>query len=185
MGGAFMFIHKINEDLALKLIQPHDAQRVFALTELSRENLRTWLPWLDTTTKLQDTQQFIQFCLKGFSENTSLTTVILFKGEIVGVVGFNSINWANKTAYIGYWLGTGYEGNGIMTNAVHALTDYAFLELQLDKVEIRAASGNKKSRSIAERLHFTMEGCIRQAEWLYDHYVDHIVYGMLAEEWDS
>jgi ribosomal-protein-serine acetyltransferase len=70
-----------------------------------------------------------------------------------------------------------------MTKVVRALTDYALKELGLHKVEIRAAVGNKKSRSIPERLGFVNEGCIRQAEWLYDHYVDHVVYGILAEEW--
>jgi ribosomal-protein-serine acetyltransferase len=102
----------------------------------------------------------------------------------VGVAGFNSINWSNKTAYIGYWLGEGFQGNGIMTKVAKALTDYAFIELGLNKVEIRAAVENKKSRSIPERLGFKNEGCIRQAEWLYDHYVDHVVYGILADEWD-
>jgi len=63
------------------------------------------------------------------------------------------------------------------------LTDYAFKELNLNKVEIRAALENKKSRGIPERLNFVNEGCNRQAEWLYDHYVDHVIYGMLAEEW--
>jgi ribosomal-protein-serine acetyltransferase len=65
------------------------------------------------------------------------------------------------------------------------LTDYAFNELKLDKVEIRVAVENKKSRGIPERLGFVSEGCIRQAEWLYDHYVDHIVYGMLAKDWNK
>ncbi|MCT2345051.1 GNAT family N-acetyltransferase [Bacillales bacterium AN1005] len=180
-----MFLHKINADLSLKLIQLNDADRVFELTEESRSYLREWLPWLDTTTKVKDTKDYIKFCLKGFSENNSLTTVILFKGDIVGVASFNSINWSNKTAYIGYWLGHAYQGNGIMINVVRALTDYAFQELQLNKVEVRAASGNKKSRSIPEKLQFTEEGSIRKAEWLYDHYVDHVVYGVLAEEWAS
>lgn len=102
-----------------------------------------------------------------------------------GVAGFNSINWSNNTAYIGYWLGEGYQGNGIMTRVAKALTDYAFTELKLNKVEIRAAVGNKKSRSIPERLGFVNEGCIRKAEWLYDYYVDHVIYGILADEWNK
>jgi ribosomal-protein-serine acetyltransferase len=43
----------------------------------------------------------------------------------------------------------------------------------------------KNSRGIPERLGFVNKGCIRQAEWLYDHYVDHVVYGKLAEEWNK
>ncbi|WP_147535960.1 GNAT family N-acetyltransferase [Bacillus marasmi] len=180
-----MFIHKINDDLSLKLIELKDSERVFELTDKSRAHLRVWLPWLDITTKPEDTTGFIKGCLKGFDENKSLNSVILFKGEIVGVAGYNSINWSNKTAYIGYWLGEEFQGNGIMTLVAKALTDYAFVGLGLHKVEIRAAVGNKKSRSIPERLNYVNEGCIRHAEWLYDHYVDHVVYGVLAEEWNK
>lgn len=180
-----MFTHKINEDLSLKLIELRDAERIFELTNDSRDYLKEWLPWLDTTTKLEDTIEFIKISLKSFSENKSLIAVILFKEEVVGVAGYNNINWSNKTAYIGYWLGAEFQGNGIMTKVAKALTDYAFKELNLSKVEIRVALENKKSRSIPERLNFVNEGCIRQAEWLYDHYVDHVIYGMLEEEWDK
>lgn len=178
-----MFIHKVDDDVSLKLIELNDAERVFELTDKSREYLREWLPWLDITKKVEDTKDYIHGCLKGYAENKSLNTVILYKGEIVGVAGFNSINWSNKTAYIGYWLGEEYQGNGIMTKVAKALTDYAINHLHLNKVEIRAAVGNKKSRSVPERLGFVNEGSIRQAEWLYDHFVDHIVYGILASEW--
>lgn len=180
-----MFIHKINDDLSLKLIEFRDSEKVFELTNKSRSYLREWLPWLDSTTKLEDTIEFIKGCLKGFAENKSLNSVILSKGEIVGVASYNNINWSNKTAYIGYWLGEEFQGNGIMTEAAKTLTDYAFNELNLNKVEIRAAVGNKKSRSVPERLNFVNEGVIRQAEWLYDHYVDHVVYGILEEEWNK
>lgn len=180
-----MFVHIINEDLSLKLIELRDGESIFELTNLSREYLREWLPWLDITTKLEDTKEYIKMSLKGFAENKSINTVILFKGQIVGVAGYNSINWSNKTAYIGYWIGKEYQGNGIITKVAKALTDYAFIELKLNKVEIRAAVGNKKSRNIPKRLGFVNEGCIRKAEWLYDHYVDHVVYGMLAEEWNK
>jgi ribosomal-protein-serine acetyltransferase len=183
MGGVMMFVHKIDEDLSLKLIEIKDGERIFQLTNHSREYLREWLPWLDSTTRLEDTLAFIRMSLNGFTENKSLTTVILFKGKIVGVAGFNSINWSNKTAYIGYWLGEEFQGNGIMTKVANALTAYAFNELSLNKVEIRVAVENKKSRSIPERLNFIKEGTIREAEWLYDHYVDHVVYGILADEY--
>ncbi|MBT2757537.1 GNAT family N-acetyltransferase [Mesobacillus foraminis] len=178
-----MFVHKINEQLSLKLIELRDAKSIFKLTNQSREYLREWLPWLDTTTKIEDTEEYIKMSLKGIAENRSLNTVILYKGSHAGVAGFNEINWSNKTAYIGYWLGEQYQGNGIMTEVAKALTDYAFNELHLNKVEIRAAVENKKSRSVPERLGFIKEGCIRQAEWLYDHYVDHVIYGILAGEW--
>ncbi|WP_416150550.1 GNAT family N-acetyltransferase [Salipaludibacillus sp. HK11] len=178
-----MFVHRIDETLSLKLIELKDGEKIFNLTNKSREYLRRWLPWLDGISKLGDTNDFIKECLQGFADNNSLNTVILHEGEIVGVAGFNDINWSNKTAYIGYWLREESQGKGIVTRVANALTIYAFKELNLNKVEIRAAVENKKSRSVPERLGFVQEGEIRQAEWLYDHYVDHVVYGMLVEEW--
>lgn len=178
-----VFTYKIDDTLSLKLIELSDAEKVFELTDASRKHLKEWLPWLNHITKVEDTEKFIQSCLNGFAENKSLTTVILYKGQIVGVASYNSIDWSNKTAYIGYWLGEKFQGNGIMTKVAKALTAYAFEVLQLNKVDIRAAVENKKSRSIPERLGYVQEGTIRQAEWLYDHYVDHVVYGMLASEW--
>ncbi|MGN8842484.1 GNAT family N-acetyltransferase [Niallia sp. HCP3S3_B10] len=180
-----MFIHKIDEEVSLKLIELRDSESIFDLTNKSRSYLREWLPWLDITTKLEDTVEFVKLSLKGFSENKSLSTVIIYKGSIVGVAGFNSLNWSNRTAQIGYWLGEEYQGNGIMVRVAKSLTDYAFSYLNVNKVEIRAAIENKKSRSIPENLGFINEGCIRQAEWLYDHYVDHVVYGMIFDEWNN
>ncbi|MEI5906897.1 GNAT family protein [Bacillus spongiae] len=179
-----MFVHKVDEDVSLKLIEVKDADKVFEMTDQSRTYLREWLPWLDFTKTVEDTKSFIEGSLKNYAENKSITTAILYKGKIVGTAGFNSLNWANKTGYIGYWLGESYQGNGIMTKVAQALTEYAFMELNMNKVEIRAAVENKKSRSIPERLGFVNEGTIRQAEWLYDHFVDHVVYGMLKEEWN-
>lgn len=180
-----MFVHQIDEDIALKLIELRDAERVFDLTNNSRDYLREWLPWLDNTTRLEGTKEFIKISLKGFAENKSMNTVIIYKGQIVGISGYNLLDWTNKIAYIGYWLGKQYQGNGIMTRVAKALTDYAFNELNINKVEIRAAVENKNSRNIPERLGFVNEGYIRQAEWLYDHYVNHVVYGMLSEEWSE
>ncbi|MGE7695182.1 GNAT family N-acetyltransferase [Lysinibacillus sp. NPDC094177] len=173
----------INPDLSLRTVELEDANTVFALTDASRAYLREWLPWLDFTKEIADTTAYIEGCIKGYKAKSSLSLVIIFRNEIVGIAGFNTINHSNKIAAIGYWLSEGAQGHGIMTKTVQALLQYAFGDLQLNKVEIRAAVGNAKSRAIPERLGFTKEGTIRAAEWLYDHYVDHVAYGMLASEW--
>ncbi len=72
-----------------------------------------------------------------------------------------------------------------MTKALNALIQYGFEELGLNRIQIKVAVENKKSRALPERLGFTQEGIIRQAEWLYDHYVDHVMYGLLADEWNK
>lgn len=180
-----MFFREIDNDLSLKLMELDDAEQLFNLTDASRSYLREWLPWVDGTTTVDDSRGFIEHTIQGFEEKRSMSLAVRYNGKMVGTAGFNNLDWSNKVAYIGYWLGEDYQGNGIMTRVARALTDYAFTELDFNRVDIRAAFENTKSRSIPERLGFVEEGQIRQAEWLYDHYVDHVVYGMLANEWEK
>ena len=102
-----------------------------------------------------------------------------------GVVGHHQIDWRNRLTSLGYWVAEEQQGRGVVTAACHALVTHAFAHARLNRVEIRCAVDNHKSRAIPQRLHFTQEGLIRDAEWLYDHFVDHIVYAMLARDWDA
>ena len=178
-----MFSREIDEGLKLRLLAAADAKELFQLTDGSREHLREWLGWVDTTTTVDDSRGFIEHTQRSFDTNKGMTCGVFYENKLAGTAGFNSFDWTNKIGYVGYWLSKDYQGLGIMTKVCTALTDYAFHELNLNKVDIRAAYENKRSRAIPERIGFTEEGKIRQAEWLYDHYVDHIVYGMLAREW--
>ncbi|RDW15209.1 RimJ/RimL family protein N-acetyltransferase [Oceanobacillus arenosus] len=180
-----MFRYEIDEDIVLQQLEILDAQVLFQLIDRSREYLRAWLPWVDGNETVDDSQAFIEHTTQALEAKKGLTTGIYFQGKLVGMAGFNSLDSQNKIGHIGYWLAEDYQGKGIMSRVARALTEYAFHELDLNRVEIRAAYENVKSRAIPNRLGFIEEGKIRQAEWLYDHYVDHVVYGMLASDWEN
>jgi ribosomal-protein-serine acetyltransferase len=180
-----MFNLVIDEEIVLKHVQESDALEMFRLTDSSRETLREWLPWVDRTKSERDSLTFIQLTLEAYEARRGVNCGIFYHGELAGMVSYNLIDWQNRTAHIGYWLGDEFQGRGIMTRAVQGLIDYGFFELDLNRIEIRAAVDNTKSRAIPERLGFRQEGRIRQAEWLYDHFVDHAVYGLLRPEWGT
>lgn len=104
---------------------------------------------------------------------------------LIGIIGYNSINWLNRTCYPGYWLSEVAQGQGLMTASLRAPVDHAFSELKLNRIDIRCATGNYKSCALPKRLGFTHEGTLRQAEWLYDKFVDHEIFGLLADEWNA
>jgi ribosomal-protein-serine acetyltransferase len=178
-----MLSHKINNDIQLKILENRHAKDLYILSDKNRVYLREWLPWVDGTTSEEHTMGFIQFSLKQFADNNGFNLGIFYKDRIAGCIGLHSIDWGNRKTTIGYWLGEEYQGNGIMTSACKTLINYIFNDLSLNRVEIRAAVSNSKSRAIPERLKFVNEGTVRQAEWIYDHYVDHVIYGMLKEDW--
>lgn len=69
-----------------------------------------------------------------------------------------------------------------MGASVRRLTEFAFDALNLHRVSIAAAVENQKSRAIPERLGFRFEGVMREAEWLYDCFVDHALYARLRTD---
>lgn len=180
-----LFYIQVNEDVSLKLLQKSDAKELFTTVNDSRDYLREWLPWVDNTKQAKDYEPVIEMWLNQFTANDGFQAGIVFKGDIVGMVGFHSIDWANRKTSIGYWLAEKYQGNGIMTDAVKTLVEIAFLKYHLNRVEIMCGVENHKSKGIPERLGFQKEGVVRDAEFLYDHFHDCVLYSMLARDWES
>lgn len=180
-----LFILHVNDELTLRMLSGRDAEPLYQLTDQSREHLKKWLPWLDEIHSVDDSLSFIKNSFQLYNDRKGITAGIFWFDQLVGVVGFNELDFKNKTGYIGYWLGENYQGKGIMTKAVSSLITYGFSDLSLNRMDLRAAKENLPSRAIAERIGFKKEGQIRQAEWLYDRYVDHIVYGLLKDEWNN
>lgn len=180
-----MLVIEVDEEITLKMMNKENAEELFAITDRSRDHLREWLPWLDYTKTKEDSLQFIMNNFQLHAEKKGVTAGVFYYGSLAGVAGYNKLDWTNKIAYIGYWLDLEHQGKGIMTRAVRALVDHAFYEYGLNRVDIRAAVGNKKSQAIPKRLGFQKEGVLRQAEWLYDHYVDHVVFSMLRADWEE
>jgi ribosomal-protein-serine acetyltransferase len=79
---------------------------------------------------------------------------------------------------MGYWLAKSQTGRGLMTAAVRALIAEGFQLLDLNRIQARVATGNYPSQAVCDRAGLKKEGVLRQAEWLYDHYVDLTMNGV-------
>ncbi|WP_214843030.1 GNAT family N-acetyltransferase [Exiguobacterium sp. s150] len=180
-----MLHYDINDQLQLRMFTIDDAEALFQLTMASKPYLREWLGWLDYIETVDDSRQNIEGRIKGLMETGGYpkSFAIVYQGELAGTIGFNDINRGIKCGTVGYWLGQDFQGKGIMSQALETLIEYGFRDLGLNKIEIRVATGNVKSRALPEGLGFKQEGVLRDAEWLYDRYVDPVVYGLLRAEW--
>lgn len=183
MENKARFIVPVDVDVELQILEEWDAQGLYRLIDCNRAYLRQWLPWVDYETSVADSRRFVRRCLQHYLDNEGFTLGIHFHGQMVGVIGYHSIDWPSRKVEIGYWLSADAQGKGIMTRACRAVIRYAFGKLLLNRVTILCATGNLRSRAIPERLGFTQEGTLREAEWLYDHFVDLTIYSMLAREW--
>ena len=174
---------RVSDFVELRQLAREDAEELTRLIERNRAYLRVWLPWLDNSTSIIDTARFLGRAVEQAEDHNGLTLGIVCNAKLAGVIGQHYLDSFNRRTEIGYWIDAAYQGRGIVTRATARLTDYAFQEQDCNRVILQCAVGNTKSRAVAERLGFVQEGVLREAEWLYDHYVDLVVYSMLKRTW--
>lgn len=111
---------------------------------------------------------------------------ICLKGsnKVIGSVDFNHRH-ADDVFEMGYLLHPDYWGQGIMSEAAHALLEVGFNLVGLHKIEIECYSYNKASQRVAEKLGFTLESKIRDRKDAQGKRCDLLRYGLLKSEWEG
>lgn len=178
-----MFFYKVDEQIELRLIERQHSMELFKLIDANREHWQQWHPYLrDTLRSAADVEQFITRRLQQFANNMGFCAGVWFEGHLCGMIYHVNVDWVSRWCALSYWLDKAHQGKGVMTASCRAFVSHAFTTWKMNRVTITCAAQNSRSRAIPERLGFTFEGVIREMEWLYDHYVDHAVYGLLRSD---
>lgn len=176
-----LFRHPLSEDAELRLLELHYVEELTRLVEANQEHLGRWFPWASQTRL--ERQDYLKSTLQRFAEGKGLPTGIWYQGELAGTIDMMHIDYRIRKAEFGYWLGEQYQGKGLATRACQVLIEYAFNTLGLNRIEINARAENARSRAVAERLGFTLEGTFRQTRYHGGRYSDGVLYSLLKEEW--
>lgn len=132
----------------------------------SFENLRYTMPWAKTKPSLEESEIFVRqaaanWILKKNEEPYLPLFVFDNKNNFLGSAGFHHINWDVPCLEIGYWIRHQYIGQGLMTEAVNALVQYAIKQLGAKRIAITCDENNVRSKKIPERLGFEKEGTLK------------------------
>jgi ribosomal-protein-serine acetyltransferase len=172
------------DDPRLRLATDDDVDELHALIERSRASLAEFMPWAAASTR-ETVRDYRRLAERRRVAGEAIDCVIEVDGRIAGNIGAHHIDEPNGACELGYWLGDGYTGRGLITRAVRAFLDHAFGTWGMRRVAILAATGNTRSRAIPERLGFTCEGVLREAEVVGDRVVDLAVYSLLRHEYQA
>ncbi|MGX9416002.1 GNAT family N-acetyltransferase [Vibrio sp. WJH972] len=178
-----MFTLEVEQGLELALIEPKFAPLYFDIVSKQQEYLSEWLAWPAHAENEEFFLRFIKRSLHDYADGKSLVCAVMYNEQLVGNISFNSIDHSLQKVEIGYWLRSDYRGKGIMSKSVSKLVDFAFTELDMQKVQISVAVENNPSRNICKRLQFNLEGVVTRAENLNGKVVDHAIYGLSRTEW--
>lgn len=104
--------------------------------------------------------------------------------QLAGEINLNNVTrGALQGATVGYWIDQARAGNGYIAEAVVVLTDYAFEQLQLHRLEICIVPRNINSRRVVEKLGIRSEGIAERYLEINGMWEDHVRYAITAEEW--
>lgn len=178
--------HLETERLLLRVPKAGDGQTVYEATLETLENLRRWpysMPWAQFEPSVEASEAFCRTTQAAFLARTDMSMLIFSKADsaFVGCSGLRPTNWAIPKFEIGYWCRKSCVGQGYITEAVRGLAAFACKELGARRLEIRQNASNLRSRNVAERAGFTLEGILCNDRLAADGSTeDTSIYGLSA-----
>lgn len=173
---------QISTRLRIEAVNLSMTDAIFETIHRDREYLCKWLPFIDETQRVSDTEDFIQNIVTQPNPKRDEVFTIWYNEEFAGLIGLKNTDYTNRKTEIGYWLAERMQGKGIITQSVKTLIRYAFQKLKMNRIQIKVATGNEKSKAIPLRLGFQHEGIERQGERCNNQYFDLQVFSLLKTD---
>ena len=146
--------------LSIRPAAPGDGPVLYAAKVESLASLRPWMPWARGETSIEESEQSCREAHIRYLSREDLRLYLFDRAthEFVGGSGLHRIDWEHSIFEIGYWVRNSRVGRGYVAEAVNAIARYAFDRLSAKRVSIHCNASNAKSRAVAERLGFALEG---------------------------
>ncbi len=171
---------RIDDDVELVPFHAGFAAAVAGHAERDRKRMGRWLAWIERGRTDADVRAYAATVEERRALGLGDNYAILVAGAFAGAVDIHDVNRDHAVAALGYWLGSGYGKRGIMTRAVHAVTDLAFTQHRIHRLEVFVSVDNRASRAVAERAGFTLEATLRERLWAPQGFDDAALYVRLA-----
>ena len=171
------------------LLRPYervDAEQLGTAVSSAYEHLRPWMPWASPEQSAEQSLKIIAGMQAEWAVRSDMTLGIFNRSssELLGGTGLHRPDWDVRCFEIGYWIHPNHEGNGYVTEAARALTDYAFDVLCAERVEIKLDPMNARSRAVPNRLKFLHEGTLRRNVMGVDgSHRDSEIYAVTRTDW--
>ncbi len=171
--GPYRLVH-------LEKVNPRE---LFDLVMANKEYLSPWMPWVEFTNSVNDTENFIKETTEMIEKDKIPHYGIYHNSQIIGMIGLNKKDNLNCSANAGYWISSEFQGRGIVPAALRIILTISFSQTDLNRIELSAATGNIKSQRVALKCGFTQEGIKRESEKINNRFIDHYLFSFLRREW--
>jgi RimJ/RimL family protein N-acetyltransferase len=167
--------------VALRLWRDEDVPAIVAACR--DEEMALWLDRLPSPYRVEDARAWLENVAASWRDGTLAGFAV---ADVAGDRALGSISMGVKSAddrvaEIGYWLAREARGRGAMTRALRLISRWAFEEVRIERLYLRADPDNRASCAVAERAGYVFEG-VRRSEHFNarrGRRVDPAVYSLL------
>ncbi len=142
-------------------------------------------PWTNRTEA--EVRDFVLMFMNQQTEHPrrkfQLAITLLNTGRLIGNCGIRHKPENDWEADIGFELAPEYWGQGYATEAVLAIIDFGFRELELHRISSWCIADNAASTRMLERVGLRLEGRLRENEYFKGRWWDTLLFGLLESEW--
>ncbi len=185
MFGRRRSIRLETERMALRLPEHQDFMPWTALRVESRAFLTPWEPvWaVDHLSKRSFTNR-VYWAQRASRNGTALALFLIrHDGTLLGAITLDNIRRGPaQSAAIGYWIGQPHARQGYMREAIGALVQHAFGEMDLSRIEAACLPENTPSRGVLERSGFKYEGVAQSYLQINGRWRNHVLYSNLRND---
>lgn len=142
--------------------------------------VRLWMPAADPKSENEFESDFEEW-----PEDDEIRLLACVDGEPVGMISMFHEQPVSGRALLGAWIDPEHQGQGYGRAMTAQMVDYAFTERRMNRLSAHALATNDRSRGTLESVGFEQEGYQREAYFVDGEYVDRVIYGLLADEWDG
>ncbi len=156
-------MHLETQNLILKLNSPNDAEKVLQYYKNNSDFLEKFEPYRENSFytveeqyKMLEADQKLREQKLGYRFNIFCKES---EDEIIGMIALSNIVYgAFLSCHLGYKLDFSNQNKGFMTEAVKKITEFAFFELNLHRIEANVMPKNLASIKVLEKCNFKNEG---------------------------
>jgi RimJ/RimL family protein N-acetyltransferase len=172
------------EQINLRKLKKSDAPAIY---QNANDKLIAKYTELPHPYKLDDAYGFIRATHQKLNKKKAFELGIELKEtkEIIGMISLMKVDYDNKNAEIGYWLGKKYWGRKIMKEAIKLFLNFGFNKVKLTRIYAKVMHPNISSAKLLEKSGFQYEGRMRKATLKDGKWMDALMYSILNSEFKS
>ncbi len=175
--------------LVLRAPRTGDVGEIRRIMRVNHEHLRPWNPAPppgEDPSSITEVSKTVLRQRRDWKHGSGYVFMVADREEparFIGKIALSGImRGAMYGAYLGYWMSAESQGQGLATEAIVAVLDFAFGPAGLHRVQAAIMPRNERSLRVIGKLGFRREGYAERYLQIAGRWEDHIIFAMTREE---